>query len=225
MTHVFGRENVRQVPDLRARIVMEERVEEEEDAKKWKARARYVVRLDNSGKIQCEGGVPSVQLQLLETQMHLARTEHSAIIVSGWLCSIIERHFNGVRIRASGGVYYVPPSHLPKWRKLTDALSAISEHNFYYIPAMRTQEAAEAIVTALNAEIAKEVSTARLMATYNKPPTKGALSKRTTQVAELRSKLQSYEKLLGQSLGQLAEELTDVEDSLAQIAAAALAED
>jgi hypothetical protein len=225
MTHVFGRENVRQVPDLRARIVMEERVEEEEDAKKWKARARYVVRLDNSGKIQCEGGVPSVQLLMLEKQMHLARTEHSAIIVSGWLCSIIERHFNGVRIRASGGVYYVPPSHLPKWRKLTDALSAISEHNFYYIPAMRTQEAAEAIVTALNAEIAKEVSTARLMATYTKPPTKGALSKRTTQVAELRSKLQSYEKLLGQSLGQLAEELTDVEDSLAQIAAAALAED
>lgn len=71
---------------------------------------------------------------------------HTAMSV--WMVSLIEK-CNAVALRDSGGIYFVPKWHLPRWRSFVNVVKTVSKTKPFEIPAMSSESAAEAVLDAL----------------------------------------------------------------------------
>lgn len=76
--------------------------------------------------------------------------------ISPWLARMMDR-LRAVTLRDSGGVYFVPRFTIPEWEKVVRAVRATSAHVISYVPALRSDEAAAAVLDALAVETAAAV--------------------------------------------------------------------
>lgn len=132
--------------------------------------------------------------------------------VSGWLTHLIKKT-NAVSLRESGGVYFVPRPQLDTWRTISKVLRAVSDHLIYEIPALKTDEAVEAILAAVQAEAEREA------ASLEEELAKGvltarALKGRTSKTEQILAKIQSYEQLLGRSMTEMRTRVEDLKASI-----------
>lgn len=130
---------------------------------------------------------------------------------SSWLVRVATTlHATGLRDR--GGIYFVPRDVLPTWRLVARVLSEETEHRVYEIPAMRTEEAVAAVLTAvrqtcegrfheLTTYLAEGVSTRGLNAWER-------------SMAETKRYVEHYVSLLGQALPDLSERLEQLTGAL-----------
>jgi hypothetical protein len=139
--------------------------------------------------------------------------------VSSWLVWLV-RTVLAVRLRDTGGIYFVPRDHLETWRRYVGAIRAASHCAMFEIPAMRTDEAAAAILDAVTRE-AQEVAE-ELAQELQGDLSARALRGRGKRIAELEGKLAAYENLLGVKLEALREQFGELQ---AKVAAAVLAAD
>jgi hypothetical protein len=147
-----------------------------------------------------------------------ALRELSGPATSSWLVDLVER-CNGVALKDTGGVYFIPAPHLATWQNFARAVEAATAHVVLEIPTMSAQSAVRAVSAALTAE-AEQV-----IATIGDELTNGdlgirALASRQDRCHSVAVKIGEYEKLLDIELSNLRGQLDGIK---AQVVAATLA--
>lgn len=129
-----------------------------------------------------------------------------------------------IPLRDRGGVYFVPQPQVWKWERIVKAIKACSKHGVYALPAMKSQDAVEAILSALTADtqaacdkIADDIADGTL-------GTK-ALANREKSTAELLDRVSQYETLLGSKLDALRTAIAETQAAVATAAFAAASAD
>jgi hypothetical protein len=125
--------------------------------------------------------------------------------IGGWLGDMV-RHCHAVALRWTGGIYFIPAEHMDKFHTWMEAFMDGSDNTVFEVPALRSSEAVEAILDAVEREageelaaIEEEIATGDLGA--------NALKTREKRCDELRNKLQSYVGLLGSRLDGINDKL------------------
>lgn len=133
--------------------------------------------------------------------------------VSSWLVGLV-RGAQAVRLRDSGGVYFVPEHSAALWSQIGDVLRLVSGHRVHELPTLRTGKAVEAILDALTVEaeqasreLAEELDTGDLKAR--------ALRTRANRCDEMAAKLRSYESLLGVQLDAMRAKVDELNGRVA----------
>jgi hypothetical protein len=155
-------------------------------------------------------------------RVRAAWDQHGHQVAAGdascWLIGLVTRRLGGVLLRETGGIYFVPRTHVPELQAVKRALVAATRHQVYEIPAMRTEEAVAAVLAALLAEAGVEARGFEQALEEGKLGERG-LNNRAAAAEAMKAKLASYEELLGVNLESLRGEL---ERMRAALAAAAL---
>lgn len=138
--------------------------------------------------------------------------------ISGWLVDLV-RGVHSVRLRDTGGIYFVPRDRADAWRAYVAALRAASRHRLFEIPAMQSDEAVASILDALTRE-AREAAEDLEDELDAKDLSAKALRGREAKARETETKIATYEALLGVKLEALRAEYDALQ---ARVAAAILA--
>lgn len=121
--------------------------------------------------------------------------------ISGWLVDLI-RGVQAVRLRDTGGLYFVPRTHLDLWRGYVGAIRAASHCKLFEIPALHSDEAVAAVLDAVTRE-AEEAAGELEEELADKELSRRALGSRGRKIEALEHKLATYEELLGVKLDAL----------------------
>jgi hypothetical protein len=146
-------------------------------------------------------------------ELHLARVAD----VGGWLVRRV-RALDGVALRDTGGIYYLPPSSVPTWEKIATCLHLSSGHRVNGVPAMRTDDAVASILDALTVEATAAAE--EMEAELREGLTPKKADHRVVRCAEVEAKVARYEALLGSKTDALVERLENLRASLAAVALA-----
>ena len=134
----------------------------------------------------------------LEAPIREAYQEHLSKLdtrdVSAWAADYVYYNLRAMNLRDTGGIYFVPREAVPAWQRITSAVEAVTQHKWFEIPV---------------------APAAQLLG-------KRGLSGRRERCAEILSKVEEYEGLLGSSLDKLRGRIMTLQ---AAFAAAALAAD
>jgi hypothetical protein len=121
--------------------------------------------------------------------------------ISGWLCKRLDK-LGAVALRESGGFYFVPQDVVPKWEQIKRAVQAASSHKVHGVPALRSKDAVDAILTAIATDTHAECD--RIAVDIANPELgRRAIESRERRTAELLDRLARYEALLGVRLDAL----------------------
>jgi len=207
---------------------------------------QLVVRHDASNRLTFTPDGHPLEVDI-ENAYSRHKSEYAATDISQWLVKLCEAH-DGVSPRERGGIYFIPKPRLESFREQVGALHEASESRVFYIPAMKSDEAVEAILDAVTREaqdaaasmedvlnrhleaIAEreaflEAGTPELAnsatAAGKRVLGKRAIRTQLTKLQPLGRKLKLYEALLGKSMAALQKRLDDVKANLV-VAALAL---
>ncbi len=128
--------------------------------------------------------------------------------ISAWLLEMLSTVIGAVGLRDRGGFYFVPRDQLEYWRELTGVLKSVSNHRFFEIPAMRTEEAVEAILTATRAEFQEKLQETEQYL-QGKVSTRG-LNAYERALEEMSLKAKRYAGLLGVALPDIEARVTEL---------------
>jgi hypothetical protein len=138
--------------------------------------------------------------------------------ISSWLVHLV-RTVDAVRLRDTGGIYFIPRYMLPLWDTYVAAIRESSSSLVFQIPAMKSDEAINAIVDAMTNEAQEAVEAmAKEIDTWGEEPNKRAVNVRTERLRVLEEKLGKYESLLGVKLDELRGQVGEVGARLAEAA-------
>lgn len=135
--------------------------------------------------------------------------------VGGWLVKLVA-YCDGVRLRDTGGVYFVPESRREEWRSMVTAIHAASGHRINGIPALRAEDAVASILDAISEE-AKKIAEDMAAELSEGSVTKRKAHKRIERWEEAEAKITRYEELLGVKAEGLREKLEGVRAGLAAV--------
>lgn len=138
--------------------------------------------------------------------------------VGTWLCDKLAA-LRALRLRDSGGVYFLPQQSVRSWTRVTQALAACSKHRLHTIPAMKSADAAEAILASL-AELTREACDKISADIADGTLGEKALANRDAETRALLARVELYEGLLG---GKLDDLRVICDETRAAVATAALA--
>jgi hypothetical protein len=142
--------------------------------------------------------------------------------VSIWLTKTAERCL-AVRLRETGGIFFVPKTMVEQFKKYVEVLQEVSACQVYEVPAMRSDEAVEAVLAAVTREAEAEVE--KMDAALAGDMGARALDNRATRCQEMLTYVESYEQLLGQGLDELKKRIEGLKANLVAAALAAGAEE
>lgn len=138
---------------------------------------------------------------------------------SALLCSTVKM-LKAVPLRDTGGVYFIPRDQIPELRKVVTAIKSVSDHRVFEVPALKSDEAIEAILAALIAEADSETSA--METEFDTAELGGrALRTRAGKAEALLAKVKEYETLLGKNLTAVTERVVGLKDALVTAALAA----
>lgn len=127
---------------------------------------------------------------------------------SCWLVRMMPR-LDAVGLREGGGVYFVPHDRVEHVAKVVGVLREVSSHIVNRVPAMRSDDAVEAILDAITQEAEGEAAALERALTENKLGERG-FENRLSHCDLVESKVARYEGLLGKNLDVLREKLEDL---------------
>jgi len=118
----------------------------------------------------------------------------TTVDISNWL---VERAtmLHAVSLRDRGGFYYIPTDRVQMWDEIRELLQKVSGHKIAGIPAMKTDEAVEIILSVVRREA--ETAIGELEEYLCGEPSTRGLNSWEKRVAEQRAKLAHYADLLG----------------------------
>lgn len=150
--------------------------------------------------------------------------ECSASEIGGWLVDEVAA-LDGVALRETGGFYYLPPGSVAEWARISEAVKRVSGHRIFTIPALRSKDAVEAVLAAIEAEATAEASklSDEIDAHLSGEAALGerALATRSERCEKVSKKLARYEELLGAHSEKLRERLDAIAEQLALASMAA----
>lgn len=132
--------------------------------------------------------------------------------VGTWLVA----YCDGVRLRDTGGVYFVPEGRREEWGRMVTAIHAASAHRVNGVPALRAEDAVASILDALSEESQK------IAADLNAEIGEGGMTKRKARkrierCEDAEAKLARYEVLLGVKADGLRGKLEELRAALAVV--------
>lgn len=133
--------------------------------------------------------------------------------ISTWLVQLAKL-CNAVRLRDTGGIYFVPRDKLPTWKAFAGAVRSATSHVFFEIPALATDEAVRAILDAVMAEAEAEIAAMEIGAT---DLGKRGATNRVARAQRAIDKTAEYEALLGVSLETVRDRMMNLQATLAEI--------
>lgn len=146
----------------------------------------------------------------------LAAAEHQRGILSAndvsWWLVYVAKQLHAVGLRDRGGVYFVPRDVLPTWRKIARVLADETGHKVFEIPAVKTDEAVEAILTAVKAHVSAKFAEAEEYLS-GKLSNKGLNALERT-LGETQEYVEHYVGLLGTALPELVSRLEGIKGAL-----------
>lgn len=132
--------------------------------------------------------------------------------VGAWLVRLAERTLKGVRLRPSGGFYFIPKATVETWQRVASAVGNLGPETFQ-IPALASSDVILAVTSAIGREaqeildgVAADLDAGTLGAR--------ALTNREDDLKTMEGKLRLYEELLGVSLTGLRDKLDEVQANL-----------
>lgn len=136
--------------------------------------------------------------------------------LSSWLVGLADQA-GAVRLRESGGIYFIPSTHVSWWESVSSAVEAASANNCVYaVPALKTESAVRAILSALETEARAAVD--QMQADLDERGAgKRALASRREACAALVAKVSSYEQLLGKKLTDLTGLIRRMDSKIAEV--------
>ncbi len=132
--------------------------------------------------------------------------------VSQWLAALMVR-LDGVSLRESGGVYFVPAVHADMWRKIVRLVGGAGKHTIHNIPAMKSDETVEAVLAAVEQEAAAHVARMQELLQADDLGER-FLRSRLRETDEVAAKVSRYDDLLGRKLEALRDRLIETQASL-----------
>ena len=137
--------------------------------------------------------------------------------ISRWLSTRLVDHVKAIKLRDTGGIYFIPRQYMAIFRKWVGILRDVSDHVIYEVPALQSDEAVEAIMAALMAEADGEI-TAMESELDTEDLGNRAIKTRETKCETLRAKLETYAELLGVSMEATNDRLEAVQATLVEAA-------
>lgn len=135
--------------------------------------------------------------------------------LSAWLCKTHGSAFAAVTLRASGGLYYIPPAKRAMFTAFWRAMGYVSNHRATTIDALPTEETVAAVTEALKREYDTAFAELEAELTSGVSMTKKGRATRLAHLEGLRAKLGSYADLLGGAVNVLDEKVEEALMSLA----------
>jgi hypothetical protein len=133
--------------------------------------------------------------------------------ISSWLSCIVIPKVDGVSLRDTGGMYFIPHDKLAEYSAMVDAVAGVSGHSFFKVPALRSADAVDAILDAVTQEAAAEASKFEADLEAGNLGER-ALSNRVESVEAAEAKVARYEKLLGAAMPELSKRLEQLRANL-----------
>lgn len=144
--------------------------------------------------------------------------------ISSWLLWRASA-LHAVALRQRGGFYFIPADLVVPWRRLVAAVRSASEHSLWELPAMRTSEAVEAVLTAVRLESeARVAELERWLAEAGDDASTRGLNAATRETDAVRAKVSHYTKLLGREMPDMVARLEKLTGAVQAARLAATAE-
>ena len=204
------RQLVRPLGKRGAYSFVQERVTREDGAADeslaWGELVRGTTTKDDSVTTVVTATQPAGEAIAAEIRSHLELFRDLLITTdySAWLLWYLFSQVKAVGLRDRGGFYFVPRDQLPAWKRIVSVTKKVSSHKTYEIPAMRTEDAVEAILAAVRGEAETQLQELEEYLSGEKVSTRG-LNAAERKLKALREKTEHYAQLLGVALPDLAE--------------------
>jgi hypothetical protein len=72
--------------------------------------------------------------------------------ISEWLIWVAVERCKAVTLRESGGIYFIPKDYVDLWNMVVAALQSVSAHRCFALPAMKSEDAAQALMVSVRNE-------------------------------------------------------------------------
>ena len=141
---------------------------------------------------------------------HLAECEPAD--VGSWLVRLVAK-VDGIPLRDTGGVYFVPSDQVAQWEKMAAVIREVSDHVVLGVPALRSDQAVDAILDALEVEAAEEARRMEVELAEGKIGEE-ARKNRVWHCEAVEAKVARYEELLGKNLTKITSRLQDLRANL-----------
>ena len=181
---------------------------------------RFKIRLDEIDELLESDSLPTAELAHLQTEYDRARNTYEASTLSGWLVGQVEQR-KAIRLRDTGGIYFVPEGYVKSWREFGDVLAEASASRVYEVPAVKNEQAALALIEALTQDLQGRV--AHLDQDIDDRGVRGLRSK-AAKCEELAGKVRVYEALFSTKLDSLNEMVSRLDGRIVQAVLVAEAE-
>lgn len=129
--------------------------------------------------------------------------------ISSWLCRTHGTAFAAVTLRATGGLYYIPPVKRAEFTAFWRAMGYVSDHRVTTIDALPTVETVAAVASALKREYDTAFSELEAEIQSGAAMTNKGRATRIANLEDLRSKLAAYADLLGGAVNDLDARVSD----------------
>ena len=138
-------------------------------------------------------------------------------MIGAWIWGALASRCHAVSLREHGGVYFIPPDRMKEWRTYCDVITSVSEVRVYHVPAMRSDDAVDAILAALNAEAEESIKrmAAEVASTDDDALGGRALVTRGRKSKDIRTKVRHYEALFSRALPELQGQLDELDADIA----------
>ena len=219
LVEVFGDRNtlVRPLGDDKYAVVREKRVEG--DDLDYDVEFKVQATKNDQPLVDPAGHPGALPFQEAYTQFR-SKVPSGAV---GSALAQLARHLGGVRLRESGGVFWLPEDSLETWRKLANACASASVQGSTLVYVLRTaidDSAVKAVHDAITKDIqdsAKEIREKSRDQTNVK-----ALERRKDEANALNQRIAAFEAILGHSLDTLRDQAKQAEREAAMAVMAAM---
>lgn len=174
---------------------------------------KAAVKLSGGQLVIDATGLETTAVNQLRKDYESLQTYLTVNDVSTWLSKLMKPELKAVTLRDTGGVYFIPRDYVDTYRQMVSAIGEASEHQLFEVPALKTDEAVEAILDAVLREADQEC-TAMETELDTGDLKKRALKARAGKCDDLRVKVEAYEKLLGKSLPKVQQRIEDLKASV-----------
>lgn len=158
-------------------------------------------------------GMPEDFPEMLKARFMVHGQELSAHDISQWVIGLLGR-LRAVGLRQRGGIYFVPNNVVGLWNSFKKAIEMPSNHKFFGVPAMKSTEAVEAILDAVEREAQALADTIKKELCGKIKPGKLALKGKEEALLEMEEKLGRYEEMLGAKSKTFPDLKTEVQASI-----------
>ena len=172
----------------------------------------FSVRVDEFGSVNVLNGYAD------RSELQKLFDEHQSILTGSSVGQALVRlmaHLNGVSLRQSGGIYWLPEDSVDRWLAVARAVEEAGEGETNKVYLLRTAMDENTVRAVRDAVCGEVLGSAKPLAEEIASGTlgEGALETRKTAAMELHKRIGVYEEILGEALKSLHDAVSCVERS------------